>query len=188
VFQFYSNNNESSIAEASYIFPLDSKASVCDFQAEINGDIIQGRAKSKHSARQEFRVAVRKGARACLLEQAQWEVFQVFLGNIPPLSRVNIQITYVVELDVAEEEFVQFVLPTRVAPRYNPKINACASDSAFTYRLLPFCKPWRCCCCEGYHRVLEVVPQTNNEASITRNVPYALSFYLQVQSQIKSPH
>jgi len=192
VLQFYANNTESTI-EANYIFPLDSQAAVCDFQAEINGEIIQGRVKEKQQARQEYHAAVRRGDGACLLEQEQPDIFQVFVGNIPPLTRVNIRITYVVELDVEEEEFVKFILPTNIAPRYTPN----AYVSTTSYRWIPYHKPWWSCWCDCqggfrwgkqyYHRLVEVPHSSATDviqkvnASVTRDKPYALSFYLQVR-------
>jgi hypothetical protein len=44
-------NNESCMIEASYIFPLDERAAVCGFEAEIAGKRIVGTAKEKQQAK-----------------------------------------------------------------------------------------------------------------------------------------
>ena len=206
VLQFYSNNTETAI-EANYILPLDSKAAVCDFQADINGTIIQGKVKEKQQARQEYQAAVQRGDGAYLLEQEQPDIFQIFVGNVPPMTRVNIKITYVVELDVDDGDFVKFVLSTTVAPRYTPPPRVSTTTVTTTtivptYRYLPYHKPWWQCWCDcdcGFHwnryyeRLVErthvhktytphssdtdVIRKVNAQA---RDVPYALSLYLQV--------
>eukprot|EP01102_Stenamoeba_stenopodia_P013992 TRINITY_DN4606_c0_g1_i3.p1 TRINITY_DN4606_c0_g1~~TRINITY_DN4606_c0_g1_i3.p1 ORF type:complete len:764 (-),score=185.45 TRINITY_DN4606_c0_g1_i3:796-3087(-) len=203
VLQFYSNNEDVAI-EANYVFPLDSNAAVCDFQADINGTIIQGKVKEKQQAKREYKEAIQRGDGAYLLEQEKADIFQIFVGNIPPATRVNIKITYVVELE-AEEDFVKFILPTTIAPRYTPPPKATiTTTTTTTYRYLPYYKPWyRCWCdCECgfhwnryYHRLVEhthyhttytpdpsatpVIAQVN--AQQTREVPYALSLYLQLE-------
>jgi poly [ADP-ribose] polymerase len=44
-------NNEAFAIEASYIFPLDERAAVCGFEAEIAGNRIVGEAKEKQQAK-----------------------------------------------------------------------------------------------------------------------------------------
>ena len=49
--QYYVNDSNNQI-ECRYIFPLDSFSTVCSFEAEINGEIIVGKAKEKEIAKQ----------------------------------------------------------------------------------------------------------------------------------------
>eukprot|EP01102_Stenamoeba_stenopodia_P005495 TRINITY_DN1620_c0_g2_i1.p1 TRINITY_DN1620_c0_g2~~TRINITY_DN1620_c0_g2_i1.p1 ORF type:complete len:1025 (-),score=271.61 TRINITY_DN1620_c0_g2_i1:66-3068(-) len=213
VLQFYANT-ESFPIEAKYIFPLDANSAVCDFQADINGKIIQGKVKEKQQAKAEYNAAIKRGDGAYLLEQEKADIFQVSVGNIPASTRVNIKITYVVELE-SDGDYVRFTLPTTIAPRYTPagKTTTTYSTSYTTHTLydyvyLPYYKPWYDCWCDcGFHwrryrhRLVErtyttahthahttytpdpsatqVIAQVN--ASQRREVPYALSMYLQLE-------
>eukprot|EP01102_Stenamoeba_stenopodia_P005493 TRINITY_DN1620_c0_g1_i1.p1 TRINITY_DN1620_c0_g1~~TRINITY_DN1620_c0_g1_i1.p1 ORF type:complete len:951 (-),score=170.99 TRINITY_DN1620_c0_g1_i1:160-3012(-) len=211
VLQFYANM-ESVPIEAKYIFPLDSNSAVCDFQADINGKIIQGKVKEKEQAKAEYNAAIQRGDGAYLLEQEKADIFQVSVGNIPASTRVNIKITYVVELD-SDGDFVRFTLPTTVAPRYTPAGNATTTYTTTysthpPYVCLPYYRPWWDLWCDCgfhwkryYHRLVErpcvhapthaittytpdpsatpVIADVN--ASQRRDVPYALSMYLQLE-------
>ena len=53
VAQYYYQRSNSAL-NCSYIFPLDSFSAVCGFQAEINGNIIDGCVKEKSTARKGF--------------------------------------------------------------------------------------------------------------------------------------
>ena len=57
-------NYESYPIEASYIFPLDERAAVCGFEAEIAGNRIVGEAKEKQEAK---RFGVERKIFFCLL-------------------------------------------------------------------------------------------------------------------------
>ena len=128
--QFYYNKEPIPI-EAKYIFPLDSNSAVCDFQADIDGQLVQAVAMEKTQAATQYDAAIKRGDGAYLLEAEREDVFQVSLGNVPPWTRVNLTITYVVELDAdstttnattttssSNDAVIRFVLPTAVAPRY----------------------------------------------------------------------
>jgi len=211
VLQFYANT-ESVPIEAKYVFPLDSNSAVCDFQADINGKIVQGKVKEKQQAKAEYNAAIQRGDGAYLLEQEKADIFQVSVGNIPANTRVNIKITYVVELE-SDGDYVRFTLPTTIAPRYTPagKTTTAYSTTYSThtdYTYLPYYKPWWDCWCDCgfhwkryYHRLVErtyTVPHTHVHTTYTadpsataviaqvnasqrRDVPYALSMYLQLE-------
>lgn len=68
VFQTYTNQSSVPI-EARYIFPLDEKAAVCDFEAFINGKHIVGEVKEKEAAHREYREAISQGHGAYLMDQ-----------------------------------------------------------------------------------------------------------------------
>jgi uncharacterized protein YegL len=133
--QFYVNN-ESRPVDAEYIFPLDEKAAVCGFEAELPDKLLIGEVREKQEARAEYNAAIARGETAALLEQDKADVFKQKIGNIPPHSRVNIRITYVTDLKVEADGSIRFFLPTSVAPRYNP-------DHVPVY--IPYVRPWHYC-------------------------------------------
>ncbi|XP_078513194.1 protein mono-ADP-ribosyltransferase PARP4 isoform X3 [Lissotriton helveticus] len=114
VFQRYTNRSTIPI-EAKYVFPLDSTAAVCGFEAFINGKHIIGEVKEKEEAHREYREAVSKGHGAYLMDQDAPDVFTVSVGNLPPQATVIIKITYVTELSI-EFRNVVFTIPGAVAP------------------------------------------------------------------------
>ncbi|XP_075054979.1 protein mono-ADP-ribosyltransferase PARP4-like isoform X2 [Mixophyes fleayi] len=113
IFQTYKNNSNVPI-EAKYVFPLDSTAAVCGFEAFINGKHIVGEVKEKQQAHREYRTAIEKGHGAYLMDQDAPDVFTVSVGNLPPKSTVVIKISYVTELTF-QFSWVSFSIPGTVA-------------------------------------------------------------------------
>nr|XP_047129288.1 protein mono-ADP-ribosyltransferase PARP4 isoform X3 [Hydra vulgaris] len=116
VLQAYRNDSINPI-EAKYVFPLESSAAVCSFEAFINGKHIVGKVKEKEQARKEYKEAIQQGHGAYLMEEQEEspDVFTVTVGNLPPNSDVLIKITYVAELSL-EDDQISFSLPGCVAP------------------------------------------------------------------------
>ncbi|XP_041440465.1 protein mono-ADP-ribosyltransferase PARP4 isoform X9 [Xenopus laevis] len=113
IFQTYINKSSVPI-EAKYVFPLDSTAAVCGFEAFINGKHVIGEVKEKKQAHQEYRAAIREGHGAYLMDQDADDIFTVSVGNLPPNATVIIKITYITELNL-EYETVDFSIPGTVA-------------------------------------------------------------------------
>ncbi|KAM4700272.1 protein mono-ADP-ribosyltransferase PARP4 isoform 2-T2 [Discoglossus pictus] len=113
VFQTYKNNISYPI-EAKYVFPLDSTAAVCGFEAFINGKHIVGEVKEKKQAHKEYRTAIREGHGAYLMDQDAPDVFTVSVGNLPPNATVIIKITYIMELEF-KYGLLRFYIPGKLA-------------------------------------------------------------------------
>ena len=114
IYQEYENteSGDESI-EAKYLFPLNDTATVCGFEAFINGKHIVGVCKEKQQAHREYKEAIEQGKGAYLIDQESSELFKVNIGNLPPNCRCHIKITYITELDVQNEE-IHFKLPGNV--------------------------------------------------------------------------
>jgi len=141
VVQFYVNPTRNLI-DTKYTFPLDESAAVCGFEAELDDKLLIGEVREKEEARAEYNAAISRGETAALLEQDKPDVFTQRIGNIRPLSRVNIRITYVADLKVESDGAVRFILPTGVAPRYTPYGS---SYEGFT-EFVPWKRNWRHVC------------------------------------------
>ncbi|XP_073439188.1 protein mono-ADP-ribosyltransferase PARP4 isoform X18 [Dendrobates tinctorius] len=113
IFQTYKNNSTFPI-EAKYVFPLDSTAAVCGFEAFINGKHIIGEVKEKQKAHQEYRTAISEGHGAYLMDQDAPDIFTVSVGNLPSKATVVIKITYVMELS-HKYDCIEFSIPGNVA-------------------------------------------------------------------------
>ncbi|XP_069827927.1 protein mono-ADP-ribosyltransferase PARP4-like [Dendropsophus ebraccatus] len=113
MFQTYKNESSFPI-EAKYVFPLDSTAAVCGFEAFINGKHIIGEVKEKQQAHREYRSAISEGHGAYLMDQDAPDVFTVSVGNLPPKATVIIKITYVTELE-CRYNHIAFSIPGNVA-------------------------------------------------------------------------
>ena len=101
------------------MFPLDERAAVCGFEVEIDGVVTKGVVQEKQQARNTYERAIQQGDSAQLLEQKRSDVFQMQVGNLQPGQRAIIKITYVSDVKI-EDDAIRFLLPTYVAPRYNP--------------------------------------------------------------------
>lgn len=109
------------MAQGSYQLPLDEKASVTAFRAELGDRVIDGIVKDKEEAEQEYNDAVDAGKPAALAEQTRPDIFKISIGNMPPNVVVRVILTYVAPLEVFDADTYRFVLPTKVAPRYHPR-------------------------------------------------------------------
>eukprot|EP01112_Ceratiomyxa_fruticulosa_P009185 TRINITY_DN2395_c0_g1_i2.p1 TRINITY_DN2395_c0_g1~~TRINITY_DN2395_c0_g1_i2.p1 ORF type:complete len:918 (+),score=260.17 TRINITY_DN2395_c0_g1_i2:845-3598(+) len=107
-------NVESNPIEAVYNFPLQEKAVVTSFEAEIDGRVVVGKIQEKEQARNTYDDAISAGHGAYLLEESKEKpnIFQASIGNLPPQKDVVITLRYVSELQVTAEKNIQFVLPT----------------------------------------------------------------------------
>ena len=59
------------------MFPLDERAAVCGFEAEIDGVVTKGVVQEKEQARDTYHQAVAQGDGAQLLEQKRADVFEL---------------------------------------------------------------------------------------------------------------
>eukprot|EP01113_Clastostelium_recurvatum_P011179 TRINITY_DN1563_c2_g1_i5.p1 TRINITY_DN1563_c2_g1~~TRINITY_DN1563_c2_g1_i5.p1 ORF type:complete len:1057 (+),score=336.60 TRINITY_DN1563_c2_g1_i5:93-3173(+) len=110
-------NVENDPIEAVYHFPLQENASVCHFEAFIDGKIVEGLVKEREQARNEYDDAIASGHGAYLLEESKEKpnMFQASIGNLPPGKEVIITIRYVIELYVTSDKVIHFILPTSKA-------------------------------------------------------------------------
>jgi hypothetical protein len=119
--QTYVNNTGSLTTEACYVFPIYDGVSVTAFTCTIGEKVIQGTVKEREEARRVFDRAVARGQAAGLLEQSlsAADVFTIKLGNVPAGEHVEVEITYLGELEHdAELDGLRFTIPTAIAPRY----------------------------------------------------------------------
>ncbi|CAF3800096.1 unnamed protein product [Adineta steineri] len=115
-------NDEQIPIEAVYCFPIEEKAAVYSFVAHIDDREIIGQLKEKKEAQQEYNNALQQGHGAYLLEQDEQtkDCFIINIGALNPSKECTITIAYVTELELVHESTIQFVIPTTIAPRYNP--------------------------------------------------------------------
>lgn len=114
--QTYLNSGDSTI-DATYVFPMSSKAAVYAMQMIIDGRTIEAVIKRKDEAQAIFENADSLGLTASLLEQERANVFQMSLANIDPGDSLTVRLVYT-ELLVPKNGIYQFVFPTIVGPRY----------------------------------------------------------------------
>jgi hypothetical protein len=75
-------------------------------------------------AKETYDDAVSQGYTSVLLSQNEDspDIFQMSIGNLPPKQSATITFSYVKELPLLVDGGVNFVLPTLLNPRYNPKV------------------------------------------------------------------
>ena len=115
-------NDEKQPIEAVYCFPIEERAAVYSFVARIGEREIVAQLKEKKEAQAEYSTALQQGHGAYLLEQDEnsQDNFIVNVGALPPSEECTIIINYVTELEFVQGSNIRFVVPTTIAPRYNP--------------------------------------------------------------------
>jgi len=103
--------------DATYVFPLSTRAAVHALQMRVGGRRIVASIKEREVARQEFETARANGLRAALLEQSRPNVFTSEVANVQPGEVVEVELAYV-ELLRPVDGVYSFVVPRAVGPRY----------------------------------------------------------------------
>ncbi len=77
----------------------------------------------RQQALKEYNEALEQGHTAYLMEEERADIFTVNVGNLPARKEAKITVTYLTELTL-EGDDLRFILPTTIAPRYVPAIDA----------------------------------------------------------------
>jgi Ca-activated chloride channel family protein len=123
--QVYRNETEKPL-EAMYRMPLPADAAVTRFTATLGDRTVVGVVEEKEKAVAAYRKAIKKGDSAFLLSGTGGDVFDVAVGNLAPGETCEIAIRYIQTVPWTDGEY-RFLLPTVLAPRYNP--DGCAVDN-----------------------------------------------------------
>lgn len=119
--QVYVNRGKTPI-EASYIFPLSTRAAVYGMQFTLGKRVVKAEIQEKEKALQTYNEAKSEGKTAGLVQQHRPNVFQMNLANIMPGDTINVDLFYT-ELVMSENGVYEFVYPTVVGPRYTEDVN-----------------------------------------------------------------
>ena len=120
--QTYKNYSDEPI-EATYDFPITESSAVTGFAAKINDKIIRAEIKENEEAKQVYDDTISSGHGAYLLQQTSDDVFTMSVGNLPPATVVEIEISYICELNGSGKEqapHVLFNIPTTILKPYTP--------------------------------------------------------------------
>jgi hypothetical protein len=143
-------NDETTPIEAVYCFPIEEQAAVYAFVARIDDREIVAQLKEKKTAQKEYNEALREGHGAYLLEQNEksQDNFIINVGALLPGEECQIVISYVSELNLVENGTkIRFVIPTTIAPRYNPDKGGISSPAGTTSKYVqstPYTIDLRC--------------------------------------------
>ncbi|CAF1211559.1 unnamed protein product [Didymodactylos carnosus] len=146
--QLFQNDEQMSI-EAVYSFPIEENAAIYSFTAKIDDREIVAQLKEKKEAQREYGEALQHGNGAYLLEQDEksQDMFIINVGALPAGKHCEIQIGYVTELDLINGNKIRFVVPTTIAPRYNPDqggLSAPAGTKAQYVQAAPYTVEFKC--------------------------------------------
>lgn len=142
-------NDETTPIEAVYCFPIEEKAAIYSFTAQIDDREIVAQLKEKREAQEEYAAALQQGHGAYLLEQDEQsqDSFIINVGALPPSKECTIKIAYVTELEFGQGSSIRFVVPTTIAPRYRPEkggIAAPAGTNSSYVQSAPYTLEFRC--------------------------------------------
>ncbi|CAF1684983.1 unnamed protein product, partial [Adineta ricciae] len=135
--------------EAVYCFPIEEQSAIYAFKAQIDDREISAQLKEKKEAQQEYNNALQDGHGAYLLEQDEksQDNFIINVGALPPSKECTITIGYVTELNLVQGSLIRFVVPTTIAPRYDPHKGGLASPAGTTSKYVqssPYTIDFRC--------------------------------------------
>ncbi|CAF3527834.1 unnamed protein product [Rotaria sp. Silwood1] len=124
-------NDEAIPIEAVYCFPIEEQAAIYAFVAHIDNREIVAELKEKKVAQKDYTEALEHGHGAYLMEQDEksQDNFIINVGALPPSKECTITISYVTELDLIQGSIIRFVVPTTIAPRYNPERGGISSPA-----------------------------------------------------------
>jgi Ca-activated chloride channel family protein len=114
--QTYLNEGDSTL-DATYVFPMSSKAAIFGMQMIIDDRTLVAEIRRKAEAQEIFENANEEGLTAALLEQNRPNVFQMSIANIASGDSIKVRMVYT-ELLVPNSGVYQFVFPNIVGPRY----------------------------------------------------------------------
>ena len=114
--QRFVNTGDATI-EATYVFPLPSRAGVTDFEASLAGRRVVGVLKERGQARVDYEQALVAGQRAAIVEEDRPDVFSVRVGNLGPGEEATIEMRLTGPL-AFEDGAATFRFPLVLAPRY----------------------------------------------------------------------
>jgi len=98
---------------------MPADASVCSFSAKTAHNTYRGIVEERETSLEEYKNAIAKGNSAYMLESHRDNIFQVSLGNVDKSESIEVNISYIQDLKVAENE-IRLVIPTVVGVRYIP--------------------------------------------------------------------
>lgn len=125
-------NEDNNPIEAIYVFPVPTEASVFSFEAKLDdGNVIVGICKEKEEAKKEYNQAINTGNTAYYMDRDDGNSFRICIGNLAPLTGVQIKIKLVCELD-NEDDYrkIRLNIPTSMGTKYTPSYYY--NSSAFT--------------------------------------------------------
>jgi hypothetical protein len=187
--QLFQNEEQTSI-EAVYCFPIEENAAVYSFTARIDDREISAHLKEKKEAQRDYSHALRQGHGAYLLEQDEKspDCFVINVGALPARKYCEITISYVTELQLVNDgKKIRFVVPTTIAPRYNPSEGQLSSTVAGTrsqyIQSAPYTIEFRC-------QIDKLVQQVSQVSSPSHpiNVDLSNEDFYQVNLAQKSTH
>ncbi|MER0238476.1 VIT domain-containing protein [Fulvimarina sp. MAC8] len=117
--QTFVNQAETPV-DATYLFPLNSKAAVNAVTMRTGDDIVRAVIKRKHEAEETFETAKENGQQAALLTQLRPNMFTQELANLMPGKPVSVTLTYVQTVPKVDDAY-ELIVPMVVGPRYEGK-------------------------------------------------------------------
>lgn len=114
-------NTHKQVVNAKYVFPLPDESAVYQMRMQIGERIINGQIKEKQQAQQLYQQAQQQGKKAALMTQKRANVFISQVANIEPGQSISVELVYIDKVKFEHDQFT-IVLPTVVAPRYQPEI------------------------------------------------------------------
>src|SRR4051794_19568807 len=89
--------------EATYVFPLPDRGAVTGLRMTVADRTVLATLREREQARAEYDAAIAAGRRAAITEEERPDVFTLRVGNVLPGEQVDIELTVVGVLPVADD-------------------------------------------------------------------------------------
>ena len=111
-------NPHTDTLQVSYTMPLPADGAVAGYEFRIGERRVIGRVENREQAREQFEEALLKGHTAGLVDQERTNLFTQQLGNVPPGTEVEVELTVDQRLGWLDEGMWEWRFPLVAAPRY----------------------------------------------------------------------
>ncbi|KAI0536059.1 von Willebrand factor type A domain-containing protein [Xylaria digitata] len=129
---FY-NKTDAAIQHSSYYFLLPAGWMVVKFECRIGCQkIMRARVETEREAQNFFYDATASGETAGLLKQITRNIFGAKFGNIPARTKVKVDLTFITQLEITEDNYAKLVVPMFLAPRQTSLPSRKGECSGFT--------------------------------------------------------
>ncbi len=130
-------NPHDEVLSVVYALPLPADSVVSGFSFVLADLRITGEVDRRAQARARHARALREGRSAALVEQERSSLFTQEVGNIPPRSRITVEIVLDQRLRWLPEGAWEWRFPTVIAPRYRAQYGVQDHALAFSPEPLP---------------------------------------------------
>lgn len=114
--QHYRNENKEEV-NCTYSFPVPDTATLTGLSISLGGKNLTGSVESRDEVIKILENAKGEGLNPIKLESDEEDSFQISIGNVLPMEKIIIKITYMDQL-IYDDNLIKVIIPSVVGPTY----------------------------------------------------------------------